>query len=43
MKFIIANIKLFKLDDVCKAVSELGMQKVIATEVHAFRRQRDHT
>jgi nitrogen regulatory protein P-II 2 len=43
MKLIIAIIKPFKLDEVRKAVSEVGVQGVTVTEVRGFGRQRGHT
>jgi nitrogen regulatory protein PII len=43
MKMITAIIKPFKLDDVRKAVSEVGVQGVTVTEVRGFGRQRGHT
>jgi nitrogen regulatory protein P-II 2 len=43
MKLITAIIKPFKLDDVRRAVSEVGVQGVTVTEVRGFGRQRGHT
>ena len=43
MKFIIAIIKPFKLDDVREALSEIGVQGMTVTEVRGFGRQRGHT
>jgi nitrogen regulatory protein P-II 2 len=43
MKLITAIIKPFKLDDVRKAVSDVGVQGVTVTEVKGFGRQRGHT
>ena len=43
MKFITAIIKTFKLDDVRKAISDVGVQGVTVTEVRGFGRQRGHT
>ena len=43
MKFITAIIKPFKLDDVRKAVGEIGVQGITVTEVKGFGRQRGHT
>ncbi|HEY3657546.1 MAG TPA: P-II family nitrogen regulator [Steroidobacteraceae bacterium] len=43
MKLITAIIKPFKLDDVRKALSEVGVQGVTVTEVRGFGRQRGHT
>jgi nitrogen regulatory protein P-II 2 len=43
MKLITAIIKPFKLDDVRKAISDVGVQGVTVTEVRGFGRQRGHT
>ena len=43
MKLVTAIIKPFKLDDVRKSISDLGVQGVTVTEVRGFRRQRGHT
>jgi nitrogen regulatory protein P-II 2 len=43
MKLISAIIKPFKLDEVRKAVSDVGVQGVTVTEVRGFGRQRGHT
>jgi len=43
MKLITAMIKPFKLDDVRKAISDVGVQGVTVTEVRGFGRQRGHT
>ena len=43
MKLVTAIIKPFKLDDVRKAISEVGVQGVTVTEVRGFGRQRGHT
>jgi len=43
MKLITAIIKPFKLDDVRKAVSDVGVQGVTVTEVRGFGRQRGHS
>ncbi|MDB6098344.1 MAG: nitrogen regulatory protein 2 [Gammaproteobacteria bacterium] len=43
MKLITAIIKPFKLDDVRKAMSDVGVQGVTVTEVRGFGRQRGHT
>jgi nitrogen regulatory protein P-II 2 len=43
MKLITAIIKPFKLEDVRKAVGEVGVQGVTVTEVRGFGRQRGHT
>ena len=42
MKLVMAIIKPFKLDEVRKAVSEVGVQGVTVTEVRGFGRQRGH-
>lgn len=43
MKLITAIIKPFKLDDVRKALSALGVQGITVTEVKGFGRQKGHT
>jgi nitrogen regulatory protein P-II 2 len=43
MKLITAIIKPFRLDDVRKAISDVGVQGVTVTEVRGFGRQRGHT
>ena len=43
MKKIEAIIKPFKLDDVKKALHEIGVQGMTATEVKGFGRQKGHT
>src|ERR1700694_5590669 len=43
MKMITAIIKPFKLDDVRKAIGDVGVQGVTVTEVRGFGRQRGHT
>ncbi len=43
MKQITAIIKPFKLDDVRRAVGDVGVQGVTVTEVRGFGRQRGHT
>ena len=43
MKLVTAIIKPFKLDEVRKAVSDVGVQGVTVTEVRGFGRQRGHT
>ena len=43
MKLITAIIKPFKLDDVRKAISDVGVQGVTVTEVRGFGRQKGHT
>ena len=42
MKFIIAVIQPFKLDDVREALAELGIQGMTTTEVRGFGRQKGH-
>jgi nitrogen regulatory protein P-II 2 len=43
MKLITAVIKPFKLDEVRKAMSDVGVQGLTVTEVRGFGRQRGHT
>jgi nitrogen regulatory protein P-II 2 len=43
MKLVIAIVKPFKLDDVRKALSEIGVQGITVTEVKGFGRQKGHT
>ncbi len=43
MKLITAIIKPFKLDDVRKAISDVGVQGMTVTDVRGFGRQRGHT
>jgi nitrogen regulatory protein P-II 2 len=43
MKLVTAIIKPFKLEEVRKAISEVGVQGVTVTEVRGFGRQRGHT
>ena len=43
MKLITAVIKLFKLDDVRAALSQIGVQGITVTEVKGFGRQKGHT
>ncbi|MEI8296856.1 MAG: P-II family nitrogen regulator [Pseudomonadota bacterium] len=43
MKWIIAIIKPFKLDEVRQAVADIGVQGITVTEVQGFGRQRGHT
>ena len=43
MKLITAIIKPFKLDDVRRAVSDVGVQGLTVTEVRGFGRQRGHS
>jgi nitrogen regulatory protein PII len=43
MKMITAIIKPFKLDDVRRAVADIGIQGITATDVKGFGRQRGHT
>ena len=43
MKLVTAIIKPFKLEDVRKAVSDVGVHGITVTEVKGFGRQRGHT
>ena len=43
MKFVVAVIKPFKLDEVREALSEIGVQGITVTEVKGFGRQKGHT
>jgi len=43
MKFVIAIIKPFKLDEVREALSAVGVQGVTVSEVKGFGRQKGHT
>lgn len=43
MKLITAIVKPFKLDDVRKALSDVGVQGLTVTEVKGFGRQKGHT
>jgi len=43
LKLITATIKPFKLEDVRKAISDVGVLGVTVTEVRGFGRQRGHT
>jgi nitrogen regulatory protein P-II 2 len=43
MKLIIAIIKPFKLDDVRKAIAQLGVNGLTTTEVKGYGRQKGHT
>ena len=43
MKYFIAIIKPFKLDDVRKALTDLGVDGLTASEVRGFGRQRGQT
>lgn len=43
MKFIVAIIKPFKLDEVREALSAVGVQGATVTEVKGFGRQKGHT
>jgi nitrogen regulatory protein P-II 2 len=43
MKWIIAIIKPFKLDEVRQAIADIGVQGITVTEVQGFGRQRGHT
>jgi len=43
MKFIIAIIKPFKLEEVKEALAEIGIEGMTVTEVKGFGRQKGHT
>ena len=43
MKFIMAVIKPFKLDELREALTELGVQGLTVSEVQGFGRQKGHT
>jgi len=43
MKFVMAIIKPFKLDEVREALSENGVQGLTVSEVKGFGRQKGHT
>ncbi|EKT54357.1 P-II family nitrogen regulator [Providencia burhodogranariea] len=43
MKYIIAIIKPFKLDEVREALSDIGIQGLTITEVRGFGRQKGHS
>lgn len=43
MKYLIAIIKPFKLDEVREALSAVGVQGITVTEVKGFGRQKGHT
>jgi nitrogen regulatory protein P-II 2 len=43
MKFVIAIVKPFKLDDVREALTPLGIQGMTVSEVKGFGRQKGHT
>jgi nitrogen regulatory protein P-II 1 len=43
MKFIIAIIKPFKLEEVKDALAEIGIEGMTVTEVKGFGRQKGHT
>ena len=43
MKYIIAAVKPFKLDEVREALSALGVSGMTVTEVKGFGRQKGHT
>ena len=43
MKFIVAIIKPFKVDDVKAALAEIGVEGMTITEVKGFGRQKGHT
>ncbi len=43
MKFVIAIIKPFKLEEVKEALSDVGIEGMTVTEVKGFGRQKGHT
>lgn len=43
MKYIIAIVKPFRLDDVRAALTELGVQGMTVSDVRGFGRQKGHT
>ncbi len=43
MKWVVAVIKPFKLDEVREGLSEVGVQGITVTEVKGFGRQKGHT
>jgi nitrogen regulatory protein P-II 2 len=43
MKFVIAIIQPFKLDEVRDALTEIGVQGITSSEVRGFGRQKGHT
>lgn len=43
MKYIVAIIKPFKLEDVRQAILDIGVRGVTVTEVKGYGRQRGHT
>lgn len=43
MKQVTAIIKPFKLDEVCEALAEVGVNGMTVTEVKGFGRQKGHT
>ncbi len=43
MRLVVAIIKPFKLDDVRKALNELGVEGLTVTEAKGFGRQKGHT
>ncbi|MCZ4303938.1 MULTISPECIES: P-II family nitrogen regulator [Denitromonas] len=43
MKYLVAIIKPFKLDEVREALSAIGVQGITVTEVKGFGRQKGHT
>ncbi len=43
MKFLVAIIKPFKLDEVREELSAIGVQGITVTEVKGFGRQKGHT
>ena len=43
MKFVIAIIQPFKLDEVRDALTKIGVQGITSSEVRGFERQKGHT
>jgi nitrogen regulatory protein P-II 2 len=43
MKHVMAIIKPFKLDEVCDALTALGIEGLTVSEVRGFNRQKGHT
>jgi nitrogen regulatory protein P-II 2 len=43
MKIVMAIIKPFKLDEVCNALTAVGVQGMTVTEVKGYGRQKGHT
>ena len=43
MKFVMAIVKPFKIDDIREALLEIGVEGLTITEVKGFGRQKGHT